>query len=627
MSFFNRSKTKILKQVELDIWDYCTLNPFKYNNFLRKSFDLKYNRISLSRKEFENASILVKADKRLKKLFLKKKSYFSKILLLKRKLRLFFEFFTYRSIEKFFVYLFRKKKNYIEKFTESLSIGLETFLFFFLIRIRCVFTFFEADFFIKQGLIKIDDHLVLDPFYYISIGSLITFNSNYIKSFFYKRQYIFWFNEFIRNGSFFIKIFSDYNLKNILLKSRLEELRRGFFKFRFPRFLIGNNKYSIHILVKNFLIRNQFFLNKNQYFLEGKFFRDSRIFLTTIYTNSNLFNYNNGYVYSNNINNSLLLYRPISFLLKNYSFLFFKFYYSFLLLRQLYFDLVNKLKNKLILNSILNLKKNLLQFYILNIFSFLYVFYIFILKKSIMYSIFFNEVKNYIIFNFRNSFDFCGGYDFEILFFDVMKYYYMSLKDLKFSGIKNMNENIKILFKGYRSYKRDFNVFKKMFFFRVLNKYFFLVKNLTNMPFYYLLEYSVMFVSNKVDVLVNIFIKRISKSFSLWNFDLIEKANNLNEFIIKELKKKKQMKFIKNRNYSIFLWKEDKDLKNFNKFIVGYRLKVSDIKKYKLKQLQSEKVKRTDDSVKMTNVSGNNFNNKEFIKKYSILKSIVKNLK
>jgi len=147
------------------------------------------------------------------------------------------------------------------------------------------------------------------------------------------------------------------------------------------------------------------------------------------------------------------------------------------------------------------------------------------------------------------------------------------------------------------------------------------------MPFYYLLEYSVMFVSNKVDVLVNIFIKRISKSFSLWNFDLIEKANNLNEFIIKELKKKKQMKFIKNRNYSIFLWKEDKDLKNFNKFIVGYRLKVSDIKKYKLKQLQSEKVKRTDDSIKMTNVSGNNFNNKEFIKKYSILKSIVKNLK
>lgn len=623
MSFFNRSKTKILKQVEIDIWDYCALNPFKYNNFLKKTFTLKFSKISLSRRELENSNLLVKADKKLKKIFLKKKSYFSKILLLKRRLRLFFNFFTTKLIEKFFVSIFFKRNFFLENFMESLAIGLETFLFFLLLRIRYFFSFFEADFFIKQGLVAVEGHVVFDSFFYISIGDSITLLGTEIKVFCYKRHYIYWFNEFIRNGNFYNRIFFRYSLKNFYVRARLKEYSRY-------KFLKNISFLGLSLIVKNLFYLSPSFVT---FLSTPVFFKDYRIFQNSLGSSASLTNYLLEH------NNSFPSYCsffhgfPDISLTKVSAFLyFFKFYYSFLSLKKifgwLFLRLERVLKVKLFFVEAPNVFYlqyclNKMFFLCYNNFIFGKVIYLYTLLR-----------KKYIFDNFNFILVFRRGeelsvennsyfYFFIFLFF---QFYFFLVKKLPILNNSNHGLYLKLFFKKCRSFKRFFIDIRNIYAIRLLNKYLLSLRN-----YFYLLFNYFLFIDetiyiptvNGMELLFNLLIKRTSRSFSLWTLDLVEKANTLSEFVIKELKKKKSLRFLKSRNYSAFLWREERDLKNFKKTAFLYRLKLSNVKTYSVSSTTDNNKSR----FSPVNAKQMFTSKKELNKRYLILKSIVKNLR
>ena len=210
-----KSRSVLCKQLESDIWNYCSLNMFKFSKALRFLFKNKFDKKS-SANVFTN--IFYKSDKSLKKLFSKRKSYFWSIIILKRKIRFFFGFPSSYNLK----CLFASAQNISLSFSSKLVSIFERRLDFCVWRLRLAYNLILAIRLIRTIGFYVNGLLCSRPGILVSIGSILEVSSDQ-SFFYYLSQYRFWYGEFMRvsgyNARLRSSLFSLFLIHNYLLKS------------------------------------------------------------------------------------------------------------------------------------------------------------------------------------------------------------------------------------------------------------------------------------------------------------------------------------------------------------------------------------------------------------------------
>jgi hypothetical protein len=250
-----RSRSQLCAELEYDIWNFCSLNPFRLNQGLKTLFRIAYDRSFIIRQD-RFGSAFSKADKRLAKLFLKRRSYFGNMIVMKRKFRFFFGYITKTELGKRVAQLiyFQRQNPHLGGF-ENLFRVFERRLDFLSMRLRFVFNLKEARFFILEGNMSVNGVCQIDPSFVVQLGDIVSPSSYCLRAFFYKTYYIFWYDEYIAKsgplrGRFLLNLF-----RYIILRYRND--------YDFSLCIAAKNvqQRMSPILLHDFLHRQNFFLS------------------------------------------------------------------------------------------------------------------------------------------------------------------------------------------------------------------------------------------------------------------------------------------------------------------------------------------------------------------------------
>lgn len=584
MVVLNRSRTRIIKKVDIDIWNFCLFRPFKINNALRKLYRERFLITSKeTNKLFDN--LFMKADRKLRRIFLKKKSYFGRLLVLKRRLYIFFGFMTPHKIRNFFLDIFFYAKPY--SFINNLVYVIESILLFFVIRLHFFFSYLDSIRHIKHNIFRIDGECCSNPFYKLPIGSLFSVISEYWRSFFFRRIYIYWYNEYVRSGSLMESCYSLLNIRYFLFNTRFfVNNKRGLLTnfFSQNKYLVNTNKFFFlfNIQTKFFHLDNRIFSNGLLESFMNPYFRDK---VPLFFPKSNIFNFFGQFSNSFNFN----IY-----------FLIIKLYYSFLGLsgvllfffRKIILSYRRYLKvmSKKIVNSILYFK--------------FFLSYLIKIKQQI-------SVNSKLLFFFlkktRDRED--GNYQIDFKFRnDFLVLYELFIRFSSFKKIFLIDENInsQIFFQLLRLSKRlNWSFISNFWKIKVISK---CVKFLDFFTHIFISNISV-YLKKRKSIVVNFFsfifnfwyLRQYSSTFSLWSSDMILKLNGLNDFYRSSLKKKRNIRYLKNKLYDDFLWKDSIDLRHKGFSVKSIQNRLQRVEKRKKQMLSNNFDKKYFSTKSMTN--------------------------
>lgn len=616
MVILNRSRTHFLKKVELDIWNFSLFRPFKLHNALKKFYKEKFLlQAKESNRLFDN--LFVKADRKLRRIFLKKKSYFGKLLVLKRRLYFFFGFMTPHTVRNFFLNIFFQSER--GDFRGNLAYIVESLLVFFLLRLHFFFTPLESINYIKKGIFSIDGIQCKNSFLNLSVGSILTVNSNYWRSFFFKRLYVYWYNEYIRIGALPESLLVLYYLRYYLFLIRKIKTNKNIISFN-NNLLQKNNIYTVRLLLADSF--------------RFRLFRDNNIFSNGIVGSSlkfnSSFNKKQFTCFSDfpNILQSLDSFNVLEY--DTYFFLL-NFCYAFYGLKKVLCEL-----NSFIFRT--------------NLFSMLFKF-INLLKLLFIHNVncFFNRCRKRFGISFfhptllilaeRGEKDFKRGftfflYDNMIKMFIYIACYINITTSLKIASIDNINNPNSFFFLRFFRFIKRFIIsnMKSIVFIPV---YFQLFKSkvfLTFGLFYNIFKFlkkKTFLMIEFVNFFMNFwFVRQHSLSFSLWSSNMIVKLNGVYEFYRSSLKKRRNIRYLKNKLYNDYLWRENVDskvklfsiskIRNRKEKIIRLKLKknrAENRSKLGLTLIQSFSTYLIKDSSKITSRSRSNYRLRKIFKR------------
>jgi hypothetical protein len=229
------SRSRMCRQLNFDIWNYCSFNPFRNSKAVKRFFDKAVGRPLVIRQDFFR-NIFSKADKKLNRVFYKRKKYFSNLIFYKRRIKFFLGFITKRHINKLAIEIYKLKSlRNIHVFDAVVRI-FELRLDFFSLRLRYAFNIKQArDFVIKYGFL-INGVLFKDYERIIELGDIVQPGNLYRLHDIYLSYYLFWYGEFIYRSGF---IRSGVIMQNLFNYKRLKFFARKSFGprkyFRFNR--------------------------------------------------------------------------------------------------------------------------------------------------------------------------------------------------------------------------------------------------------------------------------------------------------------------------------------------------------------------------------------------------------
>jgi hypothetical protein len=225
----SRSRSQLCAELEYDVWNFCSLNPFRLNQGLRALFRAAFDRRFRIRRD-KYSTIFNKADKRLSKLVRRRRSYFGNILILKKKIRFFFGYLTKTEMIRRVAQMRNvqtKNKSFRTGF-DNLFRVFEMRLDFMSIRLRYVFNLKQARPFVELGNLAVNGVRLYDPAFIVHIGDIVGPGTMLTMGSIYKSFYYYWFGEYI--------------LKSRYLKARF---LRSFFQlvlFKFRKNLVNSIK-------------------------------------------------------------------------------------------------------------------------------------------------------------------------------------------------------------------------------------------------------------------------------------------------------------------------------------------------------------------------------------------------
>lgn len=596
-----RSRSQMCAELEYDIWNFCSLNPFRLHQGLKTLFRINYDKDFIVRQE-EFGSIFTKADKKLSKILMRRRSYYGSIILLKRKLRFFFGYVSQREMSQRIVQIKKYKK-------ENASVGAFNVLFrifesrldFLSIRLRYVFNLKDARAFIMQGFLAVNDEIHVDPSFLVQIGDIIRPSSFKSLVFFYKTYYLYWFGEYILNSGFlkgrFLSIYFNYLIfrhRSFYLDNLIYLKSNNFYDREVNRFgySIWQNYYNFYKDLTNYnwlkllCIDKKFLSNLQNYSSYNVFFPSINSFGVKFFFKkiipSNIFD---NFIYSlgeNNKNevklNNFVSFRDTIDFLSFYRLLYI-FFYLVNFFRE-FKRLINKifvfLKYKNILLENLRLERvnlNNRKYLIINILFYesLLVYY-----KSLLYNFLFYKLKGHILLIDQIM------YSFKIVVYSLKlgKNFYRDNFNLNFillfSYVDNFicffSEIIKELRNCLLEIKDDNNSFYSFFtsvvffskrflfsnfdkiFYNVFFDIYYKVKSFSwgFIPlFVFCSEFENISLEEDFSLYNLLFEQRLS--ISTWSINLIEKMHNYLKFL--EISAHKRINFynLRKREYSFYL--------------------------------------------------------------------------